>query len=193
LKKLFTRHASPEGVQQIIERLQNQVLQFQEKEREIESEKQKFKYGIGNFLDHEYLSVILEYVLAQRIDKITLVTTVEPFVEKEEDSSEDNFPVAGIWYGVKVMSEDIEIAKILSLLDYDSCFVSEIATKRRRKNLFLATKIAEYIKVSLESERMIDIILKEVELKEEILVGKALFHPEDKEKVIGFKMNLNQE
>ncbi|PLS19017.1 hypothetical protein CVD28_01030 [Bacillus sp. M6-12] len=189
-KKETANHKSP--TERYLE-MCDELDEYKRKEKEWEREKQKYERGLSVFVDNEHLSPIIESILSQKIGKITLVTTVEPYEEEEEEVSEDDLPVAGIWYGVKVMNQEMEIAKILTLLDYDSCFVSEVATKRRRKNLFLATKVAEYIKVALESERMIDFILKEVELKEEILVGNALFNPEDKENVIRFEMNLNQE
>lgn len=173
--------------------MRDELDEYKRKEKEWEREKKKNENGIGVILEHQYLSLIIEYILTQKVEAITLVTTVEYFKDKEEDYSEDDFPTQGIWYGVNVMDREKEITKILTLLENDTCFVSQVASKRRRKHLFLATKIAEYIKVAIENERMVDSILKEVEIKEEIKVAKALFNPDDKENVIGFQKDIERE
>ncbi|MEH7284910.1 hypothetical protein COJ92_22435 [Priestia megaterium] len=134
----------------------------------------ELKQGLGHFLNEEYLDSIVKYLRKNRTEAIRIISAVE-YEKKLNDKLEECF--VGIWYGIKVMDKEKEVLKITTLLEGDSCFVSEFASERRKKNLLLCTLLSQYLKTALEAQRRLSPFIKKIELKEEINVGERLFNP----------------
>ena len=134
----------------------------------------ELKQGLGHFLNEEYLDSIVKYLSEYRTEAIRIISAVE-YAKKLNDKLEECF--VGIWYGIKVMDKEKEVLKITIFVEGDSCFVSEFASERRKKNLLLCTLLTQYLKTALEVHRTLSPFIKNIELKEEINVGERLFNP----------------
>jgi hypothetical protein len=153
--------------------LEEEAKVFLQKEKTWMNLHRTVESGVGKLLNVKSLSPIMDYIYQHKVEKVTLVATVENTKILYADLEEC---FAGFWYGVKVMDGEKVFFEIPTLIEGDSCFVSEIASTRRKKNRFLMNVVAEYMKLGLEGERQLGHVLKEVELKEELKVGKLLFN-----------------
>lgn len=162
------------------------IKELQESNRELKAElasvnkreesrlllESKLSKGVVNLLNQDYLYELIEYVANQRVEHLLIAPTVKPGkgIEKELDEM-----MAGIWYGIEVYDQDKLVMEIPSLIEGDACFVSDLACKRREKNRYFINALAEYLRRGLVNERLLERVLKDVEVKESLKVGHSLF------------------
>lgn len=160
--------------------LANELLMFQLREQEYEDCKNRYKSGIGNYLNAEYINFLKNRILVKKYKEIFIYITVEytnTYVESKSNSK-SNSNSNSLWYGLIVTDGFKEIIKATILTDNDKGVHSKHAYNQRKKNLLLTTYIGEYIKFCLDSEEDLLSSLKKVKVIEDIRVNRELFYLE---------------
>lgn len=165
--------------------LASELLMFQLREQEYEDCRNRYKTGIGNYLNAEYINLLKNNIFIKKCKEIFIYITVEytnTYVESIKIKNNSNSD--SLWYGLIVTDGLNEIIKATILTDNDNGVHSKHATNQRKKNLLLTTYIGEYIKFCLDSEEHLLSSLKKVSVIEDIRVSKGLFYSEkDKDNI----------
>lgn len=161
--------------------LANELLMFQLREQEYEDCRNRYKSGIGNYLNAEYINFLKNSILVEKYKEIFIYITVEytnTYIESKNSkgNSNSNSNSNSLWYGLIVTDGFNEIIKATILTDNDKGVHSKHAYNQRKKNLLLTTYIGEYIKFCLDSEEHLLSSLKNVKVIEDIRVNRELFY-----------------